>query len=127
MKTANKGGNKNEKAKRKRRRQITRREFVGGALATAGVVTAAPAFLRGQNLNSKLDIAFIAAGGRANANMSELTVTEGSGDRDVSAESGGAASGRERRRPLRRRSGCSGHRVTAVPKGQDVQGPPTRL
>jgi hypothetical protein len=44
---------------------MTRRQFVGGALAAAGVVTGAPAFLRGQNLNGKLDIAFIASGGRA--------------------------------------------------------------
>ena len=45
--------------------QLTRREFVGRALTTAGVMTAAPAFLRGQNLNNKLNIAFIACGGRA--------------------------------------------------------------
>ena len=56
--------------------QVTRREFVGGALA-AGVVTAAPAFLRGRNLNDKLDIAFIACGGRATASLSELTVAAG--------------------------------------------------
>jgi len=49
-------------------RQMTRREF-GGALAAAGVITGAPAFLRGQNLNNKLNIAMIACGGRAIANM----------------------------------------------------------
>jgi hypothetical protein len=55
---------------------LTRREFVGGALATttAGVIAGAPAFLRGQNLNSKLDIAFIACGGRANTSLGELTL-----------------------------------------------------
>ena len=53
--------------KKARQRQLTRREFVGTALTAAGVVTGAPAFLRGQNLNNKLNIAFIAAGGRANA------------------------------------------------------------
>src|SRR6185503_17956103 len=42
-----------------------------------GVVTGAPAFLRGQNLNNKLNIAFIAAGGRANASLGELTITPG--------------------------------------------------
>src|SRR5512139_1158354 len=52
-----------------RERQMTRRELVGGALAAAGVVAGAPAFLRGQNLNNKLNIAMIACGGRANANM----------------------------------------------------------
>ena len=63
--------------KKTRQRQMTRREFVGGALATAGVVTGAPAFLRGQNLNNKLNIAFIACGGRANASLNELTIAPG--------------------------------------------------
>ena len=58
-------------------RPMTRREFVGGALTTAGVIAGAPAFLRGQNLNSKLDIAFIACGGRANTSLSELTLVPG--------------------------------------------------
>src|SRR3989454_12586896 len=57
-------------------RGITRREFVGRALA-AGLVSGAPAFLRGQNLNSKLNIAFIACGGRANASLAELTIVPG--------------------------------------------------
>src|SRR5688500_15097453 len=48
---------------------ITRRELIGGALASAGVILGAPAFLRGQNLNSRLNIAMIACGGRALANM----------------------------------------------------------
>ena len=54
--------------KNKLQRQMTRREF-SGALAAAGVITGAPAFLRGQNLNNKLNIAMIACGGRAIANM----------------------------------------------------------
>ena len=54
---------------------MTRREFVGGAVAAAGVVTGAPALLRGQNLNNKLNIAFIACGGRAIASLNELTIT----------------------------------------------------
>src|SRR4029078_7730515 len=59
-------------------RGITRREFVGTtALAAAGVMTGAPAILRGRNLNDKLDIAFIAAGGRARASLSELTIVPG--------------------------------------------------
>src|SRR5678815_3941416 len=57
---------------------ITRREFVGRALA-AGLVSGAPAILRGQNLNNKLNIAFIACGGRANASLSELTLVPGRG------------------------------------------------
>jgi len=53
----------------KRERRITRREFVGGALAAAGAVAGAPALLRGQNLNNKLNIAMIGAAGRGLANM----------------------------------------------------------
>src|SRR6185503_1971057 len=68
-----------------------RRKFLGQALLTAGVVAGAPALLRGQNLNNKLNIAFIACGGRANASLSELTVVPGRG-------SGGAAAGGRRGR-----------------------------
>jgi hypothetical protein len=64
----------NTKARKPASRQMTRREFVGGAVAAAAVFGKAPALLRGQNLNNKLDIAFIAAGGRANASMGELTI-----------------------------------------------------
>ena len=39
------------------RRSLTRREFVGSALGAAGVVAGAPAILRGQNLNNKLNLA----------------------------------------------------------------------
>ncbi len=68
-------------------RQVTRREFVGGAIAAGAVFAQAPALLRGQNLNSKLDIAFIGAGGRGRASLNELTLdpanppkrTDGSG------------------------------------------------
>ena len=68
-----------KKIRTTRARGLTRREFVGGALAAAGAVAGAPAFLRGQNLNSKLDIAFIACGGRALASLSELTIAPGRG------------------------------------------------
>jgi predicted dehydrogenase len=66
-----------ESGRRSARRRMTRRQFVGGAAAAAGAIAGAPAFLRGQNLNNKLNIAFIAAGGRALANMNELTVRPG--------------------------------------------------
>src|SRR5712664_4729946 len=64
-------------ANKTRQCQMTRREFVGGAVAAAGVMTGAPALLRGRNLNDKLDIAFIACGGRALDNLKELTVAPG--------------------------------------------------
>ena len=66
-----------KRIKNARGRGMTRREFVGGAIAAAGVMTGAPAFLRGQNLNNKLNIAFIACGGRALASLGELTMTPG--------------------------------------------------
>jgi hypothetical protein len=58
-------------------RRLTRREFVERALATGALFSRAPALLRGQHLNSKLDIAFIGAGGRGAASLRELTVTPG--------------------------------------------------
>ncbi|MBM3851758.1 MAG: Gfo/Idh/MocA family oxidoreductase [Verrucomicrobia bacterium] len=58
-------------------RRLTRRQFVGQSLATAGCLAGAPALLRGQNLNNKLNIAFIACGGRANASFNELTLDPG--------------------------------------------------
>src|SRR5438477_7287387 len=64
-------------ANKTRQCQITRREFVGGAVAAAGVLTGAPALLRGRNLNDKLNIAFIACGGRALASLGELTIAPG--------------------------------------------------
>ena len=67
----------NKKAGKPASRQMTRREFVGGAIAAAGVMSGAPAILRGQNLNNKLNIAFIACGGRANASLGELTIVPG--------------------------------------------------
>src|SRR3954454_22240992 len=64
-------------AKTRSARGMTRREFLGRTLMTAGAIAGAPAFLRGQNLNNKLNIAFIACGGRANASLSELTIVPG--------------------------------------------------
>ncbi len=71
-------------------RQVTRREFVGSAIAAGAVFAHAPAVLRGQNLNSKLNIAVIGAGGRGRASINELTLdpanppkrTDGSGSLD---------------------------------------------
>src|ERR1051326_8271595 len=59
-------------------RKMSRREFVAG---TAMAIAGAPALLRGRNLNDKLDIAFIACGGRALTSLNELTITPGQQDR----------------------------------------------
>jgi predicted dehydrogenase len=50
------------------RHPITRRRFNQSLLAGAAAGLAAPAILRGQNLNSKLNIALIGSGGRGAAN-----------------------------------------------------------
>src|SRR4026208_1050877 len=70
---------------------MTRRQFVGRTLMTAGVIAGAPAILRGQNLNNKLNIAFIGCGGRGSASLAELTIVPGS------EKAGGAAGARGRR------------------------------
>src|SRR5688572_18847256 len=57
-------------------RPMTRRAFVRRTLA-AGLISGAPAIVRGQNLNNKLNIAFIACGGRGNASLNELTLVPG--------------------------------------------------
>lgn len=69
---------------------VTRRQFVGRALATAGVIAGAPAFLRGQNLNGRLNIAFIGCGGRGNTNLAELTIVPGAPKKKAKAASGNA-------------------------------------
>jgi predicted dehydrogenase len=57
-------------------RSISRRGFVRKSLFTAGALTIAPAFLRGKNLNNKLNVAVIACGGRGAHNMGEVGKTE---------------------------------------------------
>ena len=61
---------KKSKTRKSTARGMTRREFVGTtALAAAGVMTGAPAILRGQNLNNKLEhrVHRLLAGGRSRA------------------------------------------------------------
>src|SRR5262245_54939446 len=50
-------------------RPMTRRQMLGSAVAAAGVIAGAPTFLRALNVHNKLNIAMIACGGRALANM----------------------------------------------------------
>jgi predicted dehydrogenase len=52
-----------------RQRRITRRQFMGEALAGAGAFAVAPAIVSGRNLSNKLNIAMIGAGGRGAANL----------------------------------------------------------
>src|SRR5208282_1496986 len=51
----------------------TRRQFTRTLLVSAGAFGLAPAFLRGQNLNSKLNLAIIGAGGRGAANAQAVS------------------------------------------------------
>src|ERR1043166_4092774 len=51
---------------------ITRRRFNRGLILGAGILAGAPAFLRGKNLNEKLDSAIIGAGGRGAANTGSV-------------------------------------------------------
>lgn len=50
-------------------RRLSRRTFHKAALASAASLFAAPAILRGRNLNEKLNIAMIGVGGRGGANL----------------------------------------------------------
>ena len=49
--------------------EVTRRQFLNQATAAGIVTLAAPAIVRGRNLNDKLNLAIIGAGGRGAANL----------------------------------------------------------
>jgi predicted dehydrogenase len=53
-------------------RPLTRRQFSRALLTMAGAVTGMPAILRGQNLNQKLNLAIIGAGGRGGSNLASV-------------------------------------------------------
>jgi predicted dehydrogenase len=53
--------------------KITRRNFTKTLVAAGAAFSAAPAFLRGQNLNDKLNIAVIACGGRGGSNLQSVS------------------------------------------------------
>jgi len=53
--------------------KVTRREFLQATAATGAATFAAPAFLRGQNLNEKLDIVAIGVGGRGGSNLRNVS------------------------------------------------------
>src|SRR5437867_6384255 len=52
---------------------LSRREFARRTLTATAALSAAPAFLRGQNLNNKLNIAIVGAGGRGGSNMNSVS------------------------------------------------------
>ncbi|MFQ5732002.1 MAG: Gfo/Idh/MocA family protein [Planctomycetaceae bacterium] len=54
-------------------RTIDRRRFLQAAAAGGAAAFAAPAVVRGQNLNEKLDIAVIGSGGRGGANLKRVS------------------------------------------------------
>ena len=49
--------------------RTTRRQFLQAGIAAGTVLCGAPAFLRGRNLNEKLNIACIGVGGRGASNL----------------------------------------------------------
>src|SRR2546421_9747507 len=51
----------------------SRRRFLAQSAAMSAAALGAPAFLRAQNTNSRINLGFIAAGGRARANIAEMT------------------------------------------------------
>ncbi len=53
--------------------RVTRRQFLKNVAVTGAAALAAPAILRGQNLNSKLNIACIGVGGRGASNLSSVS------------------------------------------------------
>jgi predicted dehydrogenase len=57
--------------------RLSRRAFLAQSAAAGAVALGAPAILRAQNTNSKLNLAFIGVGGRGGANMREMVRTAG--------------------------------------------------
>src|SRR5439155_26161872 len=56
--------------------RLSRRYFSKLLASSALAMLAAPAFLRGQNLNSKLNVAIIGAGGRGGSNLADVGNSE---------------------------------------------------
>lgn len=57
-------------------RHLTRRQFTGTVLAATAGVLAAPGYVRGLNLNNKMNVAVIAVGGRGGGNLGEVAASE---------------------------------------------------
>ena len=58
-----------------KRLHFSRRHFLKSTFATTSAFVAAPAFLAGQNLNSKLNIAVVGVGGRGGGNIAEMVAS----------------------------------------------------
>jgi hypothetical protein len=58
---------------RSRRSPLTRRRFLTTTAAAGTAAFAAPALLRGRNLNEKLNIAIIGCGGRGASNLADVS------------------------------------------------------
>ncbi|WP_425613448.1 Gfo/Idh/MocA family protein [Anatilimnocola sp. NA78] len=67
------------------KRPVSRRKFLQTAAVASTFTLGAPAFLRGQNLNSKLNLAIIGCGGRGGSNLSSVKSENIVGLCDVSA------------------------------------------
>src|SRR5690348_15886068 len=61
------------KMKSNRTKLFTRRQFARSVATATIALGAAPAFLRGQNLINKLNIAVIAVGGRGGSNLESVS------------------------------------------------------
>src|SRR5882672_470844 len=59
--------------KQTKSRLLTRRQFTRTMARAAAALSISPALLRGQNLNNKLNIAVIAAGGRGGSNLESVS------------------------------------------------------
>lgn len=62
----------NQQKRNEKNRSTTRRRFLKASLAAGAATFAAPAIVRGQNLNEKLNIGVIATGGRGGGNMNSV-------------------------------------------------------
>jgi hypothetical protein len=66
------GKKPNAKLSNLSREQLTRRQFLNQAAGAGVVAISAPAIVRSRNLNDKLNLAIIGAGGRGAANLRDV-------------------------------------------------------
>jgi len=66
-------------------KRVSRRRFLGQSAAVGATAFAAPAILRGQDLNSRVSLAFIATGKRGGHNLDQMTMASNAVKTDVVA------------------------------------------